>query len=124
MCKKHKVILDCDVGHDDAIALMVAAANPQIDLLGICAVAGNQVLEKTLNNTLNVVQHLNINIPVYAGMDRPIVREQMIAGEIHGKTGLDGPTFGPLTISAEKEHAVDFLIQTLLHSEEKSLWSR
>lgn len=119
MSKKVKVILDCDVGHDDAIALMLGAAHPQIDLLGICAVAGNQVLEKTLPNTLNVVQHLELMIPVYAGMDRPMVRKQMVAGEIHGETGLDGPVFGSLKLKEEKEHAVNFIIRTLMEAEEK-----
>lgn len=119
MDKKIKVILDCDVGHDDAIALMLGAAHPSIDLLGICAVAGNQILKKTLTNTLNVVQHLELNIPVYAGMDRPMVRKQMVAGEIHGETGLDGPAFEPLRIESEKEHAVNYIIRTLMEAEEK-----
>lgn len=119
MSEKIKVILDCDVGHDDAIALMLGAAHPGIDLMGICAVAGNQVLAKTLPNTLHVVQHLGLPIPVYAGMDRPMVREQITAGEIHGESGLDGPVFGPLERKAEKEHAVQFIIRTLLESEEK-----
>lgn len=119
MNQKIQTILDCDVGHDDAIALMLGAAHPQIDLLGICAVAGNQILPKTLNNTLHVVQHLDLAIPVYAGMDRPMVRDQIIADNIHGETGLDGPIFEPLTISEEKEHAVSFLIRTLMESKEK-----
>lgn len=119
MSEKIKVILDCDVGHDDAIALMLGAAHPKIDLLGICAVAGNQVLEKTLVNTLHVVQHLGLKIPVYAGMDRPMVRRQMTAKEIHGETGLDGPVFEPLKIKAEKEHAVNYIIRTLRESEER-----
>ncbi len=119
MSEKIKVILDCDVGHDDAIALMLGAAHPQIDLIGICAVAGNQVLAKTLKNTLNVVQHLGLNIPVYAGMDRPMVRNQIVAADIHGETGLDGPVFEPLRIKEKKEHAVEYIIRTLMQSQEK-----
>ena len=119
MSKKVKVILDCDVGHDDAIALMLGAAHPDIDLIGICAVAGNQVEEKTLRNTLNVVQHLGLDIPVYSGMDRPMVREQFVAGDIHGETGLDGPVFGPLHIKEQPEHAVNYIIRTLMEAEEK-----
>lgn len=114
---KQKVILDCDVGHDDAIALMLGAAHPDIELLGICAVAGNQILERTLANTLNVVQYLGLDIPVYRGMDRPMVREQVVAAEIHGKSGLDGPVFGPCHIHEEAEHAVSYLIRTLLNSD-------
>ena len=117
--RKIKTILDCDVGHDDAIALMLGASHTEIDLIGICAVAGNQVLKKTLTNTLHVVQHLDLDIPVYAGMDRPMVRDQIVAAEIHGETGLDGPVFGPLTRKPEKEHAVNYIIRTLMESEEK-----
>lgn len=119
MSEKIKMILDCDVGHDDAIALMLAAAHPQIDLLGICAVAGNQVVEKTLRNTLNVVQHLGLDIPVYGGMDRPMVRDQILAPDIHGESGLDGPVFGPLHTEAQKEHGVNYIIRALMEAEEK-----
>ncbi|CAM7063811.1 Inosine/uridine-preferring nucleoside hydrolase domain-containing protein [Escherichia coli] len=66
--EKRKIILDCDPGHDDAIAIMMAAKHPAIDLLGITIVAGNQTLDKTLINGLNVCQKLEINVPVYAGM--------------------------------------------------------
>ena len=83
MSNKTKTILDYDMGHDDAIALMLGTAHPQIDLIGICAVSGNQVLPKTLKNTLHAVQHLNLSIPVYAGMNLPMVRDQVIAGNIH-----------------------------------------
>lgn len=119
MSKKIKTILDCDVGHDDAIALMLGAAHPEIDLLGVCAVAGNQTLDKTLPNTLRVVQHLGLDIPVYAGMDRPMVRDQIVAADIHGESGLDGPVFEALTIKEQPEHAVGYIIRTLMAAEEK-----
>ena len=119
MNTKVSVILDCDVGHDDAIALMLAAAHPMIDLLGVTVVAGNQTLKNILRNTLNVVQHLGLNVPVYKGMSEPLIREQFVAGEIHGKSGLDGPVFGPLHIQEQKEHAVSYIINTLISSEEK-----
>lgn len=115
--EKIKMILDCDTGHDDAIALMVASKHPQIDLLGVTVVAGNQVLEKTLPNTLSVCQHLNINVPVYGGMSKPMVRDQIVAGDIHGKSGLDGPVFEPLVRKPEEKHAVNFIIDTLMNSE-------
>ncbi|BEA45684.1 hypothetical protein VEE27_30180 [Escherichia coli] len=95
--EKRKIILDCDPGHDDAIAMMMAAKHPAIDLLGITIVAGNQTLDKTLINGLNVCQKLEINVPVYAGMPQPIMRKQIVADNIHGETGLDGPVFEPLT---------------------------
>ena len=114
---KIKMILDCDTGHDDAIALMLAAAHPEIELLGVTVVAGNQTLDKTLPNTLNVCDHLGLDVPVYGGMPLPMVREQLVAGNVHGESGLDGPVFGRRTKEAEKEHAVAYLIQTLLASD-------
>lgn len=111
-----KIILDCDPGHDDAIAIMLAAKHPAIELLGISIVAGNQTLDKTLINGLNVCQTLNIDTPVYAGMPQPIMRKQIVADNIHGETGLDGPVFGQLTRKAEKKHAVNFIIDTLMDS--------
>ena len=70
--KKEKIILDCDPGHDDAVAIMLAGINPKIELLGITVVAGNQKLEKTVNNALKICNHLNLNIPIYAGMSKPM----------------------------------------------------
>ena len=115
--EKREMILDCDTGHDDAIALMLAAKHPDIDLLGVTVVAGNQTLDKTLPNTLHVCQHLGINVPVYGGMDRPMVRDQVVAADVHGKSGLDGPVFGELTRKAEEKHAVSYLIDTLMASD-------
>ena len=115
--EKRKIILDCDPGHDDAIAIMMAAKHPVIDLLGITIVAGNQTLDKTLINGLNVCQKLEINVPVYAGMPQPIMRQQIVADNIHGETGLDGPVFGPLTRQAESTHAVKYIIDTLMASD-------
>lgn len=115
--EKIKIILDCDPGHDDAIAMLMAARHPAIELLGITIVAGNQTLEKNVVNALNVCQLLDIDVPVYAGMKRPIMRQQIVAGDIHGETGLDGPVFGPLHRKAQPEHAVRFLIDTLLASD-------
>lgn len=117
--QKEKIILDCDPGHDDAVAIMLAAINPKIELLGITVVAGNQKLEKTVNNALKICKHLNLNVPVYSGMSRPMIREQLIADDIHGETGLDGPKFEELKIKAENKHAVNFIIDTLMNSDEK-----
>ena len=115
--EKIKLILDCDPGHDDAVAILLAGKNPAIDLLGITVVAGNQTLEKTVRNALNVTQWLGIDVPVYGGCGRPMVREKVIAGDIHGESGLDGPVFPPLTKRSEALHAVDFMIRTLMASD-------
>ena len=114
---RRKMILDCDTGHDDAIALMVASKHPDIELLGVTVVAGNQTLPKTLKNTLNVADHLGLDVPVYGGMSLPLVREQYVADDVHGETGLDGPVFGELHKKAEDKHAVLYLIDTLMASD-------
>ena len=115
--ERKKMILDCDTGHDDAIALMVAAKHPALELLGVTVVAGNQTLDKTLPNTLKVCQRLGLDVPVYGGMSLPLIREQCTAGDIHGQSGLDGPVFAPLTLKPQPEHAVLYLIDTLMASD-------
>jgi ribosylpyrimidine nucleosidase len=115
---KRKIILDCDPGHDDAIAILLAANNPAIELVGITVVAGNQTLDKTLVNALHVCQYLGLDVPVYRGCGLPMIREkQVIAPEIHGESGLDGPTFAALTKQAEAAHAVTWLVDTLMASD-------
>jgi purine nucleosidase len=113
------VILDCDPGHDDAIALLLALASPEVDLLGVTTVAGNQTLAKTTANAIRVLDHVGrTDIPVAAGADRPLVRELRTAPEVHGETGLDGAELpGPGRDSAP-EHAIDWIADTVLGSEE------
>lgn len=116
--EKRKIILDCDPGHDDAVAIMLAGKSPAIDLLGITVVSGNQTIEKTVNNALNVCQYLGLNVPVYAGSANSLVRVRPpIADDIHGKTGLDGPVFEPLARSAEPGRAAEYIVDTLLASD-------
>jgi len=115
---RKKIILDVDPGHDDAVAILLAAKSEKIDLRGITVVAGNQVLEKTLQNTLNICSFAGItDIPIYSGMGEPLVREQVIAQDIHGDTGLDGPKFPEPEIEAEAQHAVDFIIEEALKAD-------
>lgn len=115
--EKIKIILDCDPGHDDAVAIMLAARSPQIELLGISVVAGNQTLDNTSRNALNVLQWVGVDVPVYAGCGRPIVREKMIAADIHGSNGLDGPVFPKTERKPEAKHSVNFIIDTLMASD-------
>lgn len=115
--EKTKIILDCDPGHDDAVAILLAAKHPAIDLLGITVVAGNQTLEKTALNALRVAEWLGVDVPVYPGCGQPMIREKMVAGDIHGESGLDGPVFPPLRGDLEEEHAVSYIIRTLLDSD-------
>lgn len=115
---KQKIILDCDPGHDDAVAIMMAGKHPNIDLLGITTVRGNQTLEKTTRNALNVCQYLDLDVPVYQGMSRPMVIEPRQGEErVHGKSGLDGPQSDELTKPLEKKHALQYLIETLMASD-------
>lgn len=109
-----RLILDVDTGHDDAVAIMMAAHNPAIDLCAITVTAGNQTLDKTLVNTLHVCSALSIDVPVYAGMSRPLLSPLVTASKIHGESGLDGPVFPPCNKKEEKEHAVVFLVNTIM----------
>jgi pyrimidine-specific ribonucleoside hydrolase len=89
-----KILLDCDPGHDDAIAILLALASPEVEVLGITTVAGNQTLAKTTANALRVLEFVGrTDIPVAAGADRPLVRALSVAADVHGETGLDGPDF-------------------------------
>src|SRR5437667_2883221 len=115
---KHKIILDCGPGHDDAIAILLAAHHPAIDLLAITSVAGNQSVDKTTLNALKVCSLANIrDVPVARGMDRPLVRPAKHAANIHGESGLDGPDIPEPDIKPVELHAVDLIIETLLGSD-------
>lgn len=88
---KEKIILDCDPGHDDAIAIMVAGLHEKLDLLGITVVAGNQTYENVTNNALRICDYFGFDTTrVYGGVKGPLVRKQIIASDFHGETGLDG----------------------------------
>lgn len=109
------VILDCDPGHDDAFAIMLAAGNPNIDLLAITTCAGNQTLEKVTRNALAVCAVAGIDqVPVAAGAHGPLVRPQIIAPDIHGESGLDGPALPAPTRKLDPRHAVDLIIELVM----------
>jgi purine nucleosidase/pyrimidine-specific ribonucleoside hydrolase len=111
------IILDCDPGHDDAIALLLALASPEVEVLGVTTVHGNQTLEKTTANALRVLDLAGrTDIPVAAGADRPLTRELTVASHVHGDSGLDGPTLPPARHDPLGEHAVDFLERTIAAS--------
>lgn len=110
----HKVILDCDPGHDDALSIMLALASPEIDVLGITVVFGNVGLERTLKNTLVVRELLGSGVPVYAGADRPLVRDRISAELVHGVSGLEGPNLPEPQSGPENLHAVQFIIEQVM----------
>ncbi|MCZ7462737.1 MULTISPECIES: nucleoside hydrolase [Rhizobium/Agrobacterium group] len=116
MAERRKIIIDTDPGQDDAAAIMLAFASPdEIDILGLCAVAGNVPLKLTSRN-IRIICELcgRTDIPVYEGAEKPLVRKPITAEHVHGSTGLDGPVLDEPTMEAQKQHAVDFIIETLM----------
>jgi len=110
------ILLDCDPGHDDAMAMLLALASPEVELLGVTTVAGNQTLAKTTANALRVLEFAGRDdVPVAAGADRPLVREPAVAADVHGDSGLDGPDLPPARGSPTGAHAIDFLAE-LIHT--------
>ncbi len=114
------IIIDCDPGHDDALALMLAVASPEVELVGVTTVAGNQTLDKTTANALRVLELTGHgDIPVAAGAGDPLVRQRTVAAHVHGESGLDGPELPPPSRKAIDEHAVDFLARQVREHEGK-----
>ncbi len=96
MSAERRIILDVDTGHDDAVAIALARGlSDKIQIEGLIASFGNTGREKTLNNTLNLTEALDIEAPVFAGSKGPLIRERVSAGTIHGESGFDGPVFSP-----------------------------
>jgi purine nucleosidase/pyrimidine-specific ribonucleoside hydrolase len=106
-----RIVLDCDPGHDDAIALLLALGSPEVELVGVTTVSGNQTLDKTTANALRVLEFAGREVPVAQGADRPLVRERFVAAYVHGETGLDGPELPPAQGTPVAGHAADFLAQ-------------
>ena len=104
------VILDCDPGHDDAIALMLALACPELDVLTVTTCAGNQTADKTLNNALRILTLLGRkNIPVAGGASQPLLRKLVTAEKVHGKSGLDGPDLPDPDFASQELGAVELM---------------
>jgi inosine-uridine nucleoside N-ribohydrolase len=109
-----RIIVDCDPGHDDAIALLLALGSPEVELLGVTTVAGNQTLAKTTANAIRLLDHVGRDdIPVSAGASRPLVRDARVLPHVFGDTGLDGPNLPPPRREPEPEHAIDWIARTL-----------
>ncbi|PTN03625.1 purine nucleosidase [Rhodovulum imhoffii] len=109
-----RIIIDTDPGQDDAVAILLALASPELDVLGLTAVAGNVPLPLTALNARKVCDLAGRpDVPVFAGCDRPLRHDLVTAEHVHGKTGLDGPDLPDPTPPLQKTHAVDFLIDTL-----------
>lgn len=108
------LIIDTDPGQDDAIALLLALASPEFDVLGITAVAGNVPLALTEKNARKICELAGRpDAKVFAGCARPLVRRPVTAEQVHGKTGLDGPELPEPAMPLQPQHAVDWLVDTL-----------
>ena len=114
--KRTPVILDCDPGHDDAIAMILAFAREELDVKAVTVVAGNQTLDKTLHNAKKILGFLGKHPPVAAGADRPLVRELVTAPDVHGDSGLDGPSIPEPDFREEPVPAVELLRKTITES--------
>ena len=109
-----KIILDCDPGLDDALALLLAHGDPALELVGVTTVGGNVSLENTTRNALELREYLRFpNVPVSAGAERPITRAPVDAVQVHGPRGLGDIVLPPATLQDTGEHAVDFIIEAL-----------
>lgn len=117
---KRNIIIDCDPGHDDVVAILLALANQdKLNILGVTTVAGNQTLEKVTNNIRKLFTYLGINIPVASGSKKPIIRKLVTGGEVHGESGLDGWDFPEPTFQLESTNAVTFIHKKIMESKEK-----
>jgi len=121
-----KIILDCDPGHDDAVAILLALAAPQqIEVLGLTVVGGNVPLARTVDNALRVLMLAEReDVPVYGGCPRPLLREMVTAEHVHGESGLDtgsGQLLALPKIQAAEQHAVNYLVETIRASAHKTV---
>ena len=117
-----RIIIDTDPGQDDAVAILLALASPELEVLGLTVVAGNVPLALTEKNARKICELAGRpDVKVYAGADRPLVRRLVTAEEVHGKTGLNGPQLPDPTMPLQKEHAVDFIIDTLMREQSGSI---
>ncbi|MBO9587446.1 nucleoside hydrolase [Devosia sp.] len=118
-----KIIIDTDPGQDDAVAILLALASPEdFDVLGVVAVAGNVGLHHNATNARKIVELAGrSDVPVYAGCARPMRRTLVTAEHVHGDTGLNGPDLPTPKIELQPQHGVDYIIETLLTAEPKTI---
>ncbi len=111
------IVLDCDPGHDDAIALLLALASPELDVLCVTTTYGNQTLEKTTANALRVLELVGrTDVPVAAGSERPLERDLVVAAHVHGESGLDGPALPDARGAPASDDAVAFVAEQVAAS--------
>ncbi len=118
-----RIILDCDPGHDDAIALLLAAGSPELEIVAVTTVAGNQTLEKVTGNALAVADLAGLDdaLPIAAGAARPLVRAPIVSPDIHGDSGLDGPELPASARALDPRHAAQLIVDTVMSAEPESI---
>jgi purine nucleosidase len=122
MSGPRQIIIDSDPGQDDALALFLALAAPEIEVRGVVSVAGNVPQPLVTTNSLALLAVAGRDdVPVYRGCERPLLREQFTAEYVHGETGLDGANIPPADRSEEPEHGVDYLINVCLSAPDGSV---
>jgi len=115
MPEKRKIIIDTDPGQDDAVAILLALGSSELEVAGITAVAGNVPLSLTEKNARKICELAGRpDVKVYAGAVRPLMRPLVTAEHVHGRTGLDGPDLPEPTMKLQEQHAVDFIVETLM----------
>lgn len=115
MTETRKIIIDTDPGQDDAVAILLALASPELDVLGIVAVAGNVPLALTTLNSRKICELAGkADIPVFAGAERPLMRTLVTAEHVHGRTGLDGPDLPEPEMPLQERFGVDFIVETIM----------
>ena len=113
-----KIILDCDPGHDDAMAMLLAWGSPEIDLIGVTTVGGNQTIDKVTRNALAIARVAGIHgIPFAKGAAHPLLRPVEVAEEIHGASGLDGPVLPEPDLELDPRPAAQFIVDTVMAAE-------
>jgi purine nucleosidase len=120
---RHRIILDCDPGQDDAIAILLALGSPdEIELLGLTTVAGNVPLRLTEPNARKILELAGrTDVPVWKGCHRPLVERLETAEYVHGETGLNGVDLPPPTMPLAQGHAVDAIIDLVMAAEPKTI---
>lgn len=120
-CAKSRIILDCDPGYDDAAALILAAGSPDIEILAVTTVAGNQTIEKVTRNARRVMALAGLtDVPLAKGATRPLINPPVVCPEIHGETGLDGTTLASEgeEVAVDSRHAAQLIVDIVMREPE------
>lgn len=116
-----QIWIDCDPGHDDAMAILTAIANPEkLKILGISTVGGNQTIEKVTTNAKNILEFVHSDIPLAKGQDKPLVKPLNTAPDAHGDGGMDGSYFNGTDYPVVSENAVEYMYHKIMESKEKT----